>query len=159
MNIKYHSAVIITDHFDRMKSFYQKILNQEIEMDFGNCISFKQGLSIWKLECDYPIAQTLGRTFHADGNKNLEICFETDDFDKFMNSIKNEEIKYLHKETEEKWGQRTIRFFDPDNNLIEVGESIPCFVQRFYKQGLSIKEVSKRTSVPADIVNNICQSK
>jgi hypothetical protein len=61
-------------------------------------------------------------------------------------------LNYLHKETEELWGQQTIRFYDPENNLVEIGETIPCFVKRFKSQGMSIEEVSKRTSVPIEIV-------
>lgn len=156
MNIKYHSTVIITDDFDKMKSFYQNVLLQEIEYDFGNCIGFKNSLSLWKLTEDYPIAKMLGRTFDNSGNKNLEICFETDEFEKVIKQLKKTELKYLHEVTIEAWGQKTVRFYDPENNIVEVGESIPCFVKRFYNSGMTIEEVSKRTSVPVDAIRRIC---
>ena len=60
--------------------------------------------------------------------------------------------------TEETWGQLTIRFYDPENNLIEIGETIPCFVKRFYNQGMTIEEVSQRTLVPLEFVKGICQN-
>ena len=41
-----------------------------------------------------------------------------------------------------------LRFFDPDNHLIEIGESMKIFVGRFYNEGLSVDEIEKRTSVP-----------
>jgi len=50
-----------------------------------------------------------------------------------------------------------IRFYDPENNLVEIGETIPCFVKRFFNQGMSAEEISKRTSVPIQMVNEICQ--
>ena len=87
MEIKFHSTVIMTEEFELMKSFYQNILQQQIEFDFGNCIGFKNGLSLWKLKDDYPIAKKLGRTFDNSGNKNLEICFETDDFELVVESL------------------------------------------------------------------------
>ena len=57
MKITLSSTVLITEDFEKMKSFYQNILQQQIEFDFGNCIGFKNGLSIWKLKEEYPIAQ------------------------------------------------------------------------------------------------------
>lgn len=148
----------MTEEFERMKSFYQNVLQQEIKFDFGNCIGFKNGLSLWQLKDEYPITKNLGRSFDKSGNKNLEICFETDDFELVVEYLKNHQLKYLHEETEEIWGQRTIRIYDPENNLVEIGETIPCFVRRFYNQGMTIEEVSKRTSVSTESVSQICQS-
>ncbi|MFO7868203.1 MAG: hypothetical protein R6U95_02765 [Bacteroidales bacterium] len=159
MNIQFHSSVLITKDFDTMKKFYQEVLQQEIEFDFGNCIGFKNGISLWKLTEEYPLAQKLGRTFDTSGNKNLEMCFETDNFEEFVSSIEKHTIHYLHKTVEEQWGQYTMRFYDPENNVIEVGESMSCFVKRFYNKGLSVEEVSKRTSVPLKFVQEICEKK
>ncbi len=147
----------MVEDFDKMKLFYLDILQQKVEVDFGNCIGFQNGLSLWKLTEDYPITQNLGRTFDKSGNKNLEICFETTEFDQVVKSLKKHNLKYLHEVTEEIWGQQTIRFFDLENNLIEIGETVPCFVKRFYNQGMTLEEVSKRTSVPIEFVKGICQ--
>ena len=65
MEIKFHSSVIFTEDFEKMKSFYQNILQQQIEFDFGNCIGFKNGLTIWELKEEYPIAQKLEKPFLA----------------------------------------------------------------------------------------------
>ncbi len=157
MEIKFHSTVIITKDFDRMKAFYQEILQQEVEIDFGNCIGFKNGISLWKLTDEYTITKKLGKTFNISGNKNLEICFETDNFEEVVSSIEKYNLKYLHKTIEERWGQKTIRFYDPENNIVEIGETIPCFVKRFHNQGMSAEEVSKRASVPIHLVKEICQ--
>lgn len=37
MEIKFHSTVILTDDFDKMKAFNQEILQQEIEMETKIC--------------------------------------------------------------------------------------------------------------------------
>lgn len=156
MNIIFHSTVIITNDFDKMKSFYQDILQQEIDVDFGNCISFKNGLTLWKLKEEYPIAKKLGRTYDKFGNRNIEICFETDSFEAVIKNLRKQELNFLHEVTEELWGQQTVRFFDPENNLVEIGETIPCFVKRFYNKGMTIEEIVKRTSVPFAKVKEIC---
>lgn len=156
MNLKLSSTVIICQDLDTMKSFYHEVLQQEIEVDFGNCIAFKSKISLWQLTEEYPIAQKLGRTFSEHRNNNLEICFETEEFDEIVENLKKLDINYLHEVEEETWGQQTIRFYDPENNLIEIGETIPCFVKRFYSQGLILEEVAKRTSVPLEYVKLIC---
>lgn len=157
MELKFHSTVIITKDFDKMKVFYQEILQQEIEVDFGSCVGFKNGISLWKLSEEYIIAKKLGKIYDASGNKNLEICFETDDFEEVVSNLVKHNLKYLHETIEERWGQKTIRFYDPENNLVEIGETIPCFVKRFRNQGMSAEEVSKKTSVPIQMVKEICQ--
>ncbi|MDB4334988.1 hypothetical protein OAA06_01375 [bacterium] len=156
MEIKFNSTVLIVKDLSSMKSFYKDLLKLDVEVDFGNCIGFKSGFSLWKLTEDYPISKKLGRTFDDAGNKNLELCFETEDFNEVEKTLKNYNLNYLHKTTEETWGQKTIRLYDPENNLIEIGETVPCFVKRFYHQGMSTQEVSERTSVPIDWVNRIC---
>jgi catechol 2,3-dioxygenase-like lactoylglutathione lyase family enzyme len=141
-----------------MKAFYQEVLQQEIDVDFGNCIGFKNGISLWKLTNDYPIAKKLGKTFDPAGNNNLEICFETNNYETVLAKLKKHDLMYLHETTEERWGQKTMRFYDPENNLIEIGETIPCFVKRFKNQGMTESEVSERTSVPLEMVKKICQN-
>lgn len=156
MDVKFHSTVIITKDLDKMKVFYQEVLQQVIDIDFGNCIGFKNGISLWTLTEDYPIAKKLGRLYDKSGNRNLEICFETDQYDDVVERLKKQDLNYLHNTIEERWGQRTIRFYDPENNLVEIGETIPCFVTRFYNQGMTVEEVSERTSMPIEMVKGIC---
>jgi len=157
MGISFSSTVIMVEDLEQMRSFYQDILQQKIAFDFGNCIGFQNGISLWKLKEGYPITKKMGRTYDKSGNKNLEICFEADDFELVVAGLKKQKLNFLHTEAEELWGQQTIRFYDPENNLVEVGETIPCFVKRFRDQGMSFEEVSERTSVPLEMVMKICQ--
>ena len=52
-------------------------------------------------------------------------------------------IIYLGEVKEQSWGQRTIRFYDLDGHLIEVGEDIKMVAKRFLSSGMSIEETSK----------------
>ena len=158
MNIQFQSSVLITSDFEGLKAFYTKVLGLGIKMDFGPCITFNCGLAIWKLSEKHTIAKHLGRQYSTEGNKNLELCFETDDFDVSVKTIKKHAPKLLHDIEEETWGQRTIRFYDPDDNLIELGETIPCFVKRLYNKGMTANEVAEKTSVPLGKVNEMVNS-
>ncbi|MCC8174194.1 MAG: glyoxalase, partial [Odoribacter sp.] len=54
---------------------------------------------------------------------------------------------------EELWGQRTIRFYDPDGHLIEIGEALPVFLTRIYKEeGGNLEATAKRTFMTVDVL-------
>ncbi|MDD5018210.1 MAG: VOC family protein [Eubacteriales bacterium] len=148
MDIDFHSTVLITDKFEKMKAFYTDVLCQSIRYDFGNCVSFDCALAIWELKDAYPITRALGERYHHAPNKNIEICFETGDFDGDVKRLKEHGIALLHDVAEETWGQKTIRFYDPDGNIVELGESMRCFCRRLYDSGLSVPGIAEKAGVP-----------
>ena len=56
---------------------------------------------------------------------------------------------------EHTWGQRVIRFYDPDRHLIEVGEDMNMVVRRFLDQGMTLEEVSARMDVSVEDLNKL----
>jgi hypothetical protein len=89
---------------------------------------------------------------HNNENKILELCFKTNDYDNDFKTILNLNSKLLLDQGIESWGQKTIRFFDPEDNIIELGETIPCFVKRLYDERLSVEEVAEKTGVAISLV-------
>lgn len=75
-------------------------------------------------------------------------------FEEFVEKLKSYEILYVHDVIEYPWGQRVIRFYDPDMHMIEVGESMETVVKRFIDQGMSIEETAKRTQYPIEFVKS-----
>jgi catechol 2,3-dioxygenase-like lactoylglutathione lyase family enzyme len=137
-------------------NFYEKILQLQVELDFGKNIIFKGGLAIWEIQNHHIIPQTLGLKCISDQQTNrFELYFETENIEEAHARLKDQAVRFLHEIHEEKWGQRTIRFFDPDNHLIEIGESMRQFVTRFFKQGLTPEQISLKTSVPVDEVKRL----
>ena len=56
----------------------------------------------------------------------LEVCelyFEEPDIESFAEKLESyyPEVKYVNRLMTHSWGQKVIRFYDPDGNLIEVG--------------------------------------
>jgi catechol 2,3-dioxygenase-like lactoylglutathione lyase family enzyme len=150
MSIKFHSSVIVCNDINAMRRFYEDLLNLDVEVDFGACIVFKGAFSLWQLSEKHTISQKLGYTFNPNGNKNLELCFETEDLDSVLGKLKKYNLNYLHNKMEETWGQKTVRFYDPEENLIEIGETIPTFIKRLYAEGLNVEQLHEKTSVPVD---------
>ena len=85
-------------------------------------------------------------------NNAGELYFEEDDMDAFVNHLKSFVISYVHELFEHRWGQRVVRFYDPDKHIIEVGEKLDAVVQRFIDSGLSAEETAVRMDIPVDFV-------
>lgn len=154
MNLRYHSAVIFTTDINKSADFYSNILGQKIIDDFGNCKVLECGISLWQIADNHIIKAN--HTFPSEKQiQKVEFCFETEDFSTMATELERHMIEYLHKEQTEAWGQKTIRFYDPDGNLIEAGESIPAFIKRMRNEGLNAEEIATQTAVPIETVRTI----
>ncbi len=153
--MKFHSSVIFVNDIEKSKDFYVRLLNQEIEHDFGKNVIFKSGLTIWEIRPEHIISKAL----ETKGSVNrFELYFETELIEEKHKQIKSNNIEFLHEIHEEPWGQRTIRFFDLDKHLIEIGEPLPIFIKNMRKKGLSAKQIMEKSGIPIETVNSILQS-
>lgn len=158
MDLKYSGLALFVKDIDKAKNFYSNILKLSIQFDFGKNIVYQGGMAIWEINAQHIIPALLGEKSLTDTKSNrVELYFETEDLEGIYSSLKDCGTNFLHDIHEEPWGQRTIRFFDPDNHLIEVGESLKQFVSRFYKSGMSFVEVSARTSMPVEEVKRLIE--
>ncbi len=88
-------------------------------------------------------------------NNASELYFEEDDLDAFIEKLKTMEgIEFVHPILEHSWGQRVVRFYDPDKHIIEVGESMDKVIRRFIDGGLSAEETAARMDVPEVFVRS-----
>ena len=156
MELKNLVNVIFVRDIEISKNFYSNVLKQEISLDFGTNVIYKSGFAIWQLRDNHVISRNLGEPKINDTTVNrFELCFETNDIESVYSDLLRHNISIFHTITEEIWGQKTVRFFDPDNHLIEVGETLEKFVLRFYNKGMSILDVSERTFVPIPEIERI----
>lgn len=66
-----------------------------------------------------------------------------------------EGIEFIHKSREYPWGQRVMRFYDHDQYIVEVSESMESVAKRFLAQGLSAEETAERTMFPVEFVKQL----
>ena len=83
----------------------------------------------------------------------MEISLE--DIKAFSGILEDNKVKFLHRLHIENWQQMTIRFFDPDFHLIEVGESMKTLVTRLKQEGNSSDEISKLTLLNIEFVKSL----
>jgi len=154
--MKYHSAVLFVTAIETSTKFYTQLLGLKVADDFGNNLAFEQGLSLWQVQGSHEIAKNL--PVPGLGNR-FELCFEHEDMDDLYEQLKSAKVKFFQHLNEETWGQRTVRFFDPDGHLIEVGEPMELFVRNLAQRGLSETEIHKKTGMPIVTVNEILNLK
>jgi catechol 2,3-dioxygenase-like lactoylglutathione lyase family enzyme len=155
MNPHFYGPVIFAEDLNRSKQFYMNIMGQEIEHDFGANVIFKSHLSIWKVGSGHEIS-----ALTAEGKKSntFELYFETGNIHELASHLKESGVPLLHDIKTEPWGQRTIRFFDPDDNLVEAGEELHVFVKRIYHETVSVTETFRITGVPEELIKEMVKS-
>jgi len=158
MNLKNCTPVLFVRNAGLSKKFYTEILGFTVVMDNGGLnYAFKEGLAVWQINPGNIISKTLGTENIADQENasRFELCFETDDLDTIYQTLKENDVKFLHKINTEIWGQRTIRFYDPDGHLIEVGEEMSIFLKRIYEEeNHNLEATAKRTFMPLDALKH-----
>lgn len=160
MDLKNCSTALFIKDIEISKDFYTDVLGLSIDLDFGKNVIFTNGFAIWQIQDNHIIPTTLGLAKINDLSINrFELYFETENISQIYETLKSKNVKFLHGIHEEPWGQQTIRFFDPDNHLIEIGESMSQFVCRFYNQGLTIEQVHERTHVPIEEIKRLIDKK
>lgn len=148
MKIK-NPMLVVTD-IDKSVEFYKKILGLHVVMDYGANKTLTGGLALQTLETWKDFIGTDNVLF---GGKCSEIYFEEDNFDEFADKLKKCEIEYVHPIKEHSWGQRVLRFYDPDKHIIEVGENMKMVCKRFLDSGMTPEQVAERMYVPMKFVN------
>lgn len=157
--LKFVCPLICVEDITRSRHFYENILHQEVRYDFGENIEFKSGFAIHLnthfqgllgAPAQYPV------TFKAN---NGELYFETDELETILERLVDNSVEFIHKIHEHPWGQRAMRIYDPDGHILEIGEPLEVVVKRYHKQGLSVDEICKKTSMPESFVQQVIEGK
>ena len=150
---RYQGAIVFVQDIVVATRFYTQTLGLEIEIDFGENVGLRGGLALWQLGPERIIRQHLGTDAIADQRANrFELYFEAEDVAVVRERVLASGAELLHEIHEEPWGQRTLRFFDPDRHLIEVGEQMVMVVKRLQGDGMTLEQVSRKTAMPLEQV-------
>lgn len=149
--MKLKNPMLVVKDIDKSVEFYKKILGLRVVVDFGANKTLTGGLCLQTLD---TYKDFIGTDEISFGGNNFEVYFEEDDFDKFVEKLKECNVEYVHPVKEHSWGQRAVRFYDPDKHIIEVGENLQSVCKRFLNSGMTAEEVAKRMDVPIKFVNS-----
>ena len=117
--MKLKNILIVVDDIERSKQFYHDLFGLDMVLDNEGNMILTEGLvlqdkKIWK--------KFLEKDIISESNA-CELYFEERDLEAFSQKLEKlyPSIKYVNRLMTHSWGQKVIRFYDPDGNLIEVG--------------------------------------
>ena len=120
--MKLKNELIVVKDIERSRQFYQDLFGLELVLDNDGNMILTEGLALqeekyWK--------EFLGREVVPENNSS-ELYFEEDDLEGFVKKLEDyyPEVRYVNRLMTHSWGQKVIRFYDPDGNLIEVGTPV-----------------------------------
>lgn len=145
------SPMLVVTDIDQSAEFYKKVLGLHVIMDFGANKTLTGGLVLQTLE---TWKEFIGTDEVSFGGNCFEVYFEEDDFDDFAERLAACDVEYVHPVREHSWGQRVVRFYDPDKHIIEVGENIKEVCRRFLNSGMTPEQAAVRMDVPMDFVKS-----
>ena len=147
--MKLKNPLIVVKDIDASIKFYKTVLGLKVIMDFGANKVLSGGLALQTLDTWKDFIEKDEISF---GGADIELYFETEDFDLFAKKLSGLNVIYVHPVKEHSWGQRVVRIFDPDGHIIEIGESMRQVLKRFLSTGMTIEEAAKRMDVPIKYV-------
>lgn len=116
------NILIVVSDIEKSKKFYNDLFGLEVILDSDGNVILTEGLvlqerKVWE--------QFLDREIVPENNAS-ELYFEESDLEGFVEKLENysEPIRYVTPLTEYPWGQKVVRFYDLDGNLIEVRTSM-----------------------------------
>ena len=151
--MRYACSLIAVSDLDASKKFYCEVLGQKISLDLGDNVWFEGGFAL-----QYHFAEILSidKNSVMKRSHNFELYFEEDDFDACLARLeKFEPIEYVHPPKKHEWQQRVVRIYDPDNHIIEIGESMAVIARRYLREGYSAEETAKIIQHPLEFVQSL----
>lgn len=117
--MKLKNILIVVDDIEASRRFYHDLFGLDMVLANDGNMILTEGLvlqdkKIWEKFLEKDIVSE---------NNSCELYFEERDIEAFVQKLEElyPETKYVNRLMTHGWGQKVIRFYDPDGNLIEVG--------------------------------------
>ena len=120
--MKLKNVLIVVKDIEKSKQFYHDLFGLEVLLDNDGNMILTEGLVLQEKKY---WTEFLGREITPENNSS-ELYFEEADIEGFVEKLESyyPEVKYVNRLMTHSWGQKVIRFYDPDGNLIEVGTPV-----------------------------------
>ena len=113
------NILLVVKDIEKSKKFYHDLFGLNTVLDNDGNMILTEGLvlqeeKIWN--------EFLGKDVIYKNNA-CELYFEEKNIETFVEKLERlyPEVEYVNKLMEHSWGQKVVRFYDLDGNLIEVG--------------------------------------
>ena len=117
--MKLKNVLVVVKDIEKSREFYHDLFGLDTILDHGGNMILTEGLvlqdeKIWRDFVGKEIVQK---------SNSCELYFEERDIEAFVEKLEERypDIEYVNRLMTHSWGQKKVRFYDLDGNLIEVG--------------------------------------
>lgn len=120
--MKFKGILIVVKDCNKALKFYQDMFGFELIRDHDGNMELSGNLY---LQEEKYWERFTGRRVIPQSNQT-ELYFEESEIDSFVKKLETlyPDTEYVNHLMTHSWGQRVVRFYDPDGNLIEVGTPV-----------------------------------
>ena len=118
--MKLKNILIVVKDIEKSKRFYHDLFGLDMVLDNNGNMILTEGLVLQD-------EKNMGKNFLEKDiipkNNSCELYFEEQNMEAFIEKLETlyPSIQYVNHLMVHSWGQKVIRFYDLDGNLIEVG--------------------------------------
>lgn len=120
--MKLKNILIVVNDIEKSKQFYHDLFGLDVVLDNDGNVILTEGLVLQdkKIWADF-----LGKDIISKNNA-CELYFEEQNIEAFIEKLENlyPSIQYVNRLMTHSWGQKVVRFYDLDGNMIEVRTSM-----------------------------------
>lgn len=149
--LKFVCPLIAVEDIARSRRFYEELLGQKVKYDFGRDVTFEDDFTIHLSSHFQELLGGAAQHPIVTRAHNGELYFETAQPELYARRLEKAGAAFIHKLQEQPWGQRVIRFYDPDGHIIEIGEPMDALVRRLHEQGMSTDAILKKPLFPGHL--------
>lgn len=117
--MKLRNILIVVKEIEKSRAYYHDLFGLDMLLDNDGNMILTEGLVLqeekyWKEFLQQEITYR---------NNSSELYFEERDIEGFVEKLERlyPDTVYVNRLMQHSWGQKVVRFYDPDGNLIEVG--------------------------------------
>lgn len=152
--MKYICPLITVQDILKARDFYENVLGQKVKFDFGENVTYHGDFAIHQIA---HFRSLIENKEVISKNNSFELYFENDEIEKLKIALENYGVEFIHNIREQPWRQKVMRFYDPDGNIIEVGESFEHLSYRLFLEGITISRISEITYLPEEVISSFIE--
>ena len=118
LEMKLKNVLIVVKDIEKSKQFYHDLFGLGVVLDNDGNVILTEGLVLQ----DRKIWESFLEKEVIFRNNSTELYFEEYDLDAFVEKLERlyPRIQYVNKLMTLSWGQKVVRFYAPDGNLVKV---------------------------------------
>lgn len=120
--MKLKNILIVVKDIEKSKQFYHELFGLDMVLDNDGNMILTEGLVLQ----DEKIWKEFLKKDRIPESNSCELYFEEQDIEAFIDKLEKlyPSVQYVNRLMTHSWGQKVIRFYDLDGNLIEVGTPV-----------------------------------